>query len=109
MTNTDQKVVVCTSGGRAGWSLYSRKKDRRSNGCFPRTEEAVDPYRGEERVQIRSEPGAALSAKPLDDRFGEAAMLNAAICTAFGARRGVPDLRLLGPGMRRGMVYQLTL
>jgi hypothetical protein len=35
-------------------------------------------------------------------------MLNAAIRTAFGARRGA-DPRLLGSGMRRGMVYQLTL
>lgn len=25
MTNTDQKAVVCTSGGRADWALYSRK------------------------------------------------------------------------------------
>ncbi len=25
MTNIDQKAVVCTSGGRTDWSLYSRK------------------------------------------------------------------------------------
>jgi hypothetical protein len=60
------------------------KKDKRSNGCFPRTEGAVEPYRGEERVRVRSEPGATLSLKPLDDRLGEAAMLNAAICATFG-------------------------
>ncbi len=72
-------------------------------------DEAVEPYRSEERVEIRSEPRGTLSSKPLDDRFGEAAMLNAAICAAFGARRRIPDPRLLGPGMRRGMVYQLTL
>jgi hypothetical protein len=65
-------------------------KDKRSNGCFPRTEGAVEPYRGEERVRVRSEPGATLSLKPLDDRLGEAAMLNAAICATFGARRGIP-------------------
>ena len=73
-------------------------KDRRSNGFFTRTEEAVEPYRGEERVKIRSEPGATLSLKPLDDKLGEAAMLNAAICTAFGARRGSPTRDCLGQG-----------
>jgi hypothetical protein len=25
MTNSDQKAVVCTSGGRTDWPLYSRK------------------------------------------------------------------------------------
>jgi hypothetical protein len=68
------------------------------NGCFPRTEEAVEPYRGEERRQTQSEPGGTLSWKPLDDRLGEDAMLNAAICTAFGARRGSPTRDCLGQG-----------
>ncbi len=71
---------------------------RRFNGCCPRTEEAVEPYRGEERVQMRSEPGAPLSLKPLDDRLGEAALLNAAICPAVGARRGGPARDCLGQG-----------
>jgi hypothetical protein len=34
----------------------------------------------------------------LDD--GGAAMLDAATCAAVGARRVIPDPRLLGPGMR---------
>ena len=74
-----------------------RPKDRRSNGCFPPTEEAVQPYRGEERVQIRSEPGepgATPSLKPLDDRLDEAERVDLAICAALGARRGIPDPRL---------------
>ena len=73
-------------------------KDRRFNGSFPRTEEAVEPYRGEERLQTQSEPAATLSLRPFDERLGEDAMLNAAICTAFGARRGSPTRGCLGQG-----------
>jgi hypothetical protein len=36
--------------------------------------------------------------KPLDDRLGEEAMLRAAICNAFGARRGSPTRDCLGEG-----------
>ncbi len=84
-------------------------KDKRSNGYFPRTDEAVEPHQHTETDQIRLEPGGRLFSRPLDDRLGDVAMLNAAIWAAFGARRGIPDPRLLGPGMRCGAGYQLTL
>ena len=88
----DAPRTVSTGNGPGRWSRSARDplKDRRFNGSFPRTEEAVEPFRGEERLQTESESGATLSLKPLDDRLGEAAMLNAAICATFGARRGIP-------------------
>ncbi len=42
--------------------------------------------------------GGTLSAKPLDDRLGEAGLLDAAISAAIGARRGSPARDCFGLG-----------
>jgi plasmid segregation protein ParM len=45
-------VLLERAAGLVAEQHGGRPKDKRSNGCFPRTEGAVEPYRGEERVRV---------------------------------------------------------
>ena len=79
-------------------------EEKQSNRCIPSATEAVEPCLGEQGVGVRAEPGGLLSSKPSDDRLSEAAMPNAAIRAASGARRGSrPATAPVRDAMRTGL------
>ncbi len=61
MKSTDEKAVVCTSGGRTDWSLYSRKGEAElekldlQTGCeYVPMDLYIDPRTIEEHFQAAS-------------------------------------------------------
>jgi hypothetical protein len=61
-----------------------------STGFFHVRRRQSSPPEARKGSKPSRNPWQYLSLKPFDDRLGEDAMLNAAIRTAFGARRGGP-------------------
>lgn len=79
-------------------------EEKQSNRCIPSAAKVVEPYLGEQRVEVRSESGGLFSSKPSDDRLSEAAMPNAANRAASSVRRGSrPATAWAGDAMRTGL------